>query len=144
MIIAPVAAMKEKYTSGFIFQQDNASPHKACSAALRQIVNVLAWPARSPDLSPIEQIWGLIKQRLRGRAFLNADSLYDAVLNEFCAIPDQTVHNFWSSFRARCLVCARLGGKCINGHWKDVRVAHREYEAGNTGPSLAGSVETFL
>ncbi|GFX77767.1 transposable element Tcb2 transposase [Trichonephila clavipes] len=45
---------------GAIFQQDNARPHVAktvqdfCSA---QHMQLLPWPAYSPDMSPIEYVW---------------------------------------------------------------------------------------
>ncbi|GFX57210.1 transposable element Tcb2 transposase [Trichonephila clavipes] len=43
---------------GAIFQQDNARPHteRLCQDCLRT-VTTLPWPARFPDLSPIENIW---------------------------------------------------------------------------------------
>ncbi len=47
-----------------VFQQDNAKPHTAAitTAWLRsRRVWVLNWPARSPDLSSIENIWHIIK-----------------------------------------------------------------------------------
>ncbi|GFW91497.1 transposable element Tcb2 transposase [Trichonephila clavipes] len=43
---------------GAIFQQDNARSHMATvSQDSLHIVSTLSWPARSPDLSPIEHIW---------------------------------------------------------------------------------------
>ncbi|GFW18390.1 transposable element Tcb1 transposase [Trichonephila clavipes] len=43
---------------GAIFQQDNARPHMArVSQDCLRTVSTLSWPARSPDLSPIEHIW---------------------------------------------------------------------------------------
>ncbi|GFW24152.1 transposable element Tcb1 transposase [Trichonephila clavipes] len=50
-----------------IFQQDNARPHVA-RIVQRFFVNhqieLLPWPSRSPDLSPIENIWSMVAERL--------------------------------------------------------------------------------
>ncbi|GFW21735.1 transposable element Tc3 transposase [Trichonephila clavipes] len=50
-----------------VFQQDNARPHVA-RIVQRFFVNhqieLLPWPACSPDLSPIENMWSMIAQRL--------------------------------------------------------------------------------
>ncbi|GFS92427.1 transposable element Tcb2 transposase [Trichonephila clavipes] len=43
---------------GAIFQQDIAQPHTArVSQDCLCTVTTLSWPARSPDLSPMEYIW---------------------------------------------------------------------------------------
>ncbi len=50
-----------------LFQQDNAKPHTAANttAWLRsRRVRVLNWLACSPDLSPIENIWCIIKWKI--------------------------------------------------------------------------------
>ncbi|GFW27041.1 uncharacterized protein TNCV_92671 [Trichonephila clavipes] len=49
------------------FQQDDARPHVGktvqdfCSA---QHMQLLPWPTNSPNISPIEHVWGLVGQRL--------------------------------------------------------------------------------
>ncbi|GFV72243.1 transposable element Tc1 transposase [Trichonephila clavipes] len=50
---------------GEIFQQDNVLPHTARVAQdfLRHF-QTLPWPARSPDLSPVEHVWVQIKRQL--------------------------------------------------------------------------------
>ena len=53
-----------------IFQQDDAKPHTASITTAwlrRRRVRVLNWPACSPDLSPIENIWRIMKQKIRQR-----------------------------------------------------------------------------
>ncbi|GFU94088.1 uncharacterized protein TNCV_3308411 [Trichonephila clavipes] len=47
---------------GAIYQQDNARPHAArLSQQCLQGYDVPPWPARSPDLSPIEHVWNAEK-----------------------------------------------------------------------------------
>ncbi|GFS90203.1 DDE_3 domain-containing protein [Trichonephila clavipes] len=50
---------------GAIFQQDNARPHTARIAQdfLRHF-QTLPWPARSPDLSPVEHVWDQLKRQM--------------------------------------------------------------------------------
>jgi hypothetical protein len=50
------------------FQQDNTRPHVARVVRdylTQQNVDLLPWPAVSPDLLPIEHVWDEIERRLR-------------------------------------------------------------------------------
>ncbi len=62
----------------FIFQQDVAPAHTAKSTK-RWLndhgVGVLDWPANSPDLNPIENLWGIVKRKMRNKRPKNADEL---------------------------------------------------------------------
>ncbi|GFW85179.1 transposable element Tcb2 transposase [Trichonephila clavipes] len=50
---------------GAIFQQDNACPHTSIvfQDFLRHF-QTLPWPARFPDVSPVEHVWGQLKRQM--------------------------------------------------------------------------------
>ncbi|GFT04841.1 transposable element Tcb1 transposase [Trichonephila clavipes] len=67
VVLNPVVLPYLQGLATAIFQQDNAWPHVA-RIVQRFVVNhkieFLPWLARSPDLSPIENMWSMVAQRL--------------------------------------------------------------------------------
>ena len=61
----------------WIFMDDNARPHRSKlsnSFKERAGIRTLQWPARSPDLNPIENVWSMLKRDIR-RHMLLGDNL---------------------------------------------------------------------
>ena len=61
---------RQRQNQNLIFQQDNACPHSArvTQDFLRQNgVNVVDWPAVSPDMNPISHMWDELGRRVRER-----------------------------------------------------------------------------
>ncbi|GBO44781.1 hypothetical protein AVEN_161774-1 [Araneus ventricosus] len=66
LLIQPVVLPFINSIQGGVFQQDNARPHTAdVTQHALQSVDMLPWPARSPDLSPIEHVWDIIGRQLQ-------------------------------------------------------------------------------
>lgn len=114
----------------WVWQQDGATPHTAEDTLLfilPKIPHLLPWPAFSPDLSPIEQVWSYIKKKLAGQKFEDPDELFNAIEQTWNEIPDSVLHNIYSSFYARLVVCKEIGGVSLNGHWTRVKAVHDQY-----------------
>ncbi len=84
----------------FIFQQDLAPAHTAKGTKSwfnDHGVTVLDWPAKSPDLNPIENIWGIVKRKMRDTRSNNADELKATVKETWASIPPQQCHKLITS-----------------------------------------------
>ncbi len=88
----------------FIFQQDLAPAHTAKGTKSwfnDHGVTVLDWPANSPDLNPIENIWGIVKRKMRDTRPNNADDLKATVKETWASIPPQQCHKLITSMPRR-------------------------------------------
>ncbi len=88
----------------FIFQQDLAPAHTAKSTKSwfnDHGVGVLDWPANSPDLNPIENLWGIVKRKMRNKRPKNADELKATVKETWASIPPQQCHKLITSMPRR-------------------------------------------
>ncbi|GFV22633.1 transposable element Tcb1 transposase [Trichonephila clavipes] len=66
-VLEPVALPYLQGLATAIFQQDNARLHMTCIVQrffVNHQIELLPWPARCPDLSPIENMWSMVAQRL--------------------------------------------------------------------------------
>ncbi len=88
----------------FIFQQDLAPAHTAKGTKSwfnDHGVTVLDWPANSPDLNPIENLWGIVKRKMRDTRPNNADELKAAIKAAWASIPPQQWHKLITSMPRR-------------------------------------------
>lgn len=105
--------------SGFTFLQDNASIHVSASTkAYLQSKNIptIDWPACSPDVNPIENLWGILARRVyaNGCQFADVNALKGAIIAEWANIPVSLLQKLASSMKSRIFDLITRKGKEIN------------------------------
>lgn len=74
------------------FQQDNAPCHKTRLISdwlAQKHIRTLDWPAQSPDLNPIENIWDHIDREIHDKTINNLNELWEAVLGAWNRISEE-------------------------------------------------------
>ena len=112
-----VPIMKLNYGSDFLFQEDNATVHKAQKVAnfwKSANVNILQWPAKSPDLNIVEDVWARISDIVYdGSQFRNNKELLkkiDETIYKLCTEERHKLLQLYKQIRGRlCKVLQQKG-----------------------------------
>lgn len=91
----------------FVLMDDNAPPHRG--RIVQQYLETegierMDWPARSPDLNPIEHAWDMLQRRIsrRIRKPETRDQLANMLIEEWRQIPLAEFRKLIRSFKNRC------------------------------------------
>ena len=78
-------------------------------------ISLLQWPAYSPDLNPIENLWGNLVSRVYGhqRQFEDVQSLSECIVEAWNGISTETLERLSQSMRKRCVELFLAKGKKI-------------------------------
>ena len=101
------------------FMQDGAPCHRSKFAKdwlFDNYISVLEWPAYSPDLNPIENLWGILVRRVYAnqRQFESIQSLTACILDAWDSISTETLVSLTQSMRKRCVEVVLAKGKKID------------------------------
>ncbi|KAI4904306.1 hypothetical protein NFI96_001700 [Prochilodus magdalenae] len=95
----------------FIFQQAPAHSAKATSTWFKDHgIPVLNWPANSPDLNPIENLWGIVKRKMQYARPNNAEELKATVRATWALITPEQCHRLIDSMPRRISAVVQAKG----------------------------------
>ena len=103
---------------GFIFQEDNDPKHASnyCRNYLRRkeasgALKMMEWPPQSPDLNPIEQIWGVLEDKLDRSKVHSKETLWNELQKTWNITSVETLRKYIDTMPRRCAaVIAAKGG----------------------------------
>lgn len=116
-----VPICKLNYGKNFWFQQDNSRIHTA--RIVQQWMSVahfplLSWPARSPDLNIMENIWKILEDIIYDRSpVMSLGDLMEEIRKAFLLINTSkrgTIINLYESFRSRLVKVIVNNGNEVN------------------------------
>ena len=99
---------QKHYQKNWLLMQDGASVHRS-NETKKWLANnrlcAIEWPAKSPDLNIIENVWGMLARKVYAgcRQFSGLTELADAVLDAWNEIDIPTVHRLYESIPKRLL-----------------------------------------
>lgn len=97
------------------YQQDNASIHvsrETRSWFESQNIELLEWPACSPDLNPMENVWGIIVQRIyaNNMQYNSVSDLKTAIIDAYMGMEASTIANLIRSMSNRIFEVIKCKG----------------------------------
>ncbi|GFX24232.1 tolloid-like protein 2 [Trichonephila clavipes] len=114
-VLEPVVLPYLQGLATAIFQQDNARPHVAriVERFVNHQIELLPWLSRSPDLSPMENMWSMVAQRLTQITppAATPDQLWQRVEAAWSAGPQEHIQSLFESMPRRvAAVISNNGG----------------------------------
>ncbi|GFV30836.1 transposable element Tc1 transposase [Trichonephila clavipes] len=115
--IIPRTSLKGTGAMGlqFLFMDDNAPCHRTVAAEQlleSEDIERMDWPARSPDLNPLEHVWDFLGRRLAARTLppVTIQELRLALQDGWAAVPQHLIGTLILSMDRRCETCLTVRG----------------------------------
>ena len=106
--------IRSRTCKNFVFQQDNAPCHKkkVVMDTLREKygLRVADWPAKPPDLSPIENVWSLLKCRVAKQHPRCLPHLKHLIRKEWNKLSKDDIAGYFNNMHRRLTMVVEVDG----------------------------------
>lgn len=107
------------FPENWIYMQDNAKVHTSILSKkwfADHEINVMEWPAYSPDLNPIENLWGILVRKVyaNGKQYQSIDALKAAIKQAWKTIELTSLRRLVDSMPERIFQLISNKGSCIS------------------------------
>ncbi|GFW29248.1 cubilin [Trichonephila clavipes] len=115
VLLPHVSLFRDAVGDKFVFMDDNATCHRTLAVQDcldSEGIQRLVWPARSPYLNPIQNVWDALGRQVAGRNYppTNKNTLIRALTEEWDKLPQQLQDNVVQSMVRRVECCITLHG----------------------------------
>jgi transposase len=100
-----------------IYQDDNDPKHRAKIITKwknKKNIQSLEWPSNSPDLNPIENIWGLLKNKIQKINVMTVGEFIKCIQNKWKEIDNEIIINIINSMPSRIQQVIENNGDSID------------------------------
>ncbi|GFW04662.1 transposable element Tcb2 transposase [Trichonephila clavipes] len=107
VLLPHVRLFRGDVSGKFVFMDDNATCHRTLAVQDcldSEGIQRLVWPARSPDLNPIENVWDALGRQVAGRNYppTNKNTLTRALTEDWDKLPQQLLDNVVQKYGTTC------------------------------------------
>lgn len=110
-----IPAADRLYPNNWLLQQDNHPVHTSNDSMifLNNNIEMIDWPGYSCDLSPIENLWPILKRNVRKRKPENVMELENYIYEEWDMLDNQYIKDLCNSIHDRISMCIENQGDKI-------------------------------
>ena len=103
------------FQNNWFLQQDKHPTHRSIETTrfLNNNIEVIDWPRYSADLSPVENLWPILKRNVRKRQPQTAMELEDYIYEEWDQLDNKYISSLCKSIHNRIEMCIENNGEKI-------------------------------
>ena len=108
--------------STWVLQQDNDPTHRVAAEGIKKwnekkgcsVLLMPNWPPNSPDLNPIENLWGIVTAKVNALGCKTFEEFKEEVVRELRSTPPEVLNNLIKSMTKRIKEVIKAEGDRIN------------------------------